>query len=264
MAVINDTEHITITTNAIVKPYYLRDFKNAPNLKSFTANNVAFGGGFRPEYFYFDNCKKLEIINLQSSTGIGINDAKFVTGIYQFSPIPFTWRHLLKLGILNFRNCGFTSDQIDDLIIGLSQVISLGMGFQALNKFIIIDGVNGNPSNASLPYITTLQNAGWTVVHSDQTGSTEIPNTQERTINVSYQLAGTISNGEMVTTNVNVPNLVQASNHNVVLVTEITGISGLVVEYQVTANNTLTVVTKIVDGDDDLSIPTLNFKIFIQ
>lgn len=263
MAVINDTEHITITTNAIIKPYYLRDFRNAPNLKTFTAKTIAFGGGFRPEYFYFDNCKKLEMINLQGSTGVGINDAKFVTGIYQFSPIPFSWRHLTKLGVINFRNCGFTSEQIDDLIVGLAQVVSLGMGSEAISKYIGLDGVNGVPSNTVTSHIEALQNAGWLVTHSDLSGNSEIPNISERVLNVTYQVAGTLSNGGWVDANVSVPNLPQNSNHNVVLLTNIASVQGLIVEHQVTANNNLFVRVKIEDGDDDVVIPTLNFKIYI-
>ena len=274
-------ESITIAQNTVITQCTIQHLRGASNLKCFTLKKVVFQQMYKLSDLPIDKSPVLQYLDLTGSTGLLVlPDAHpSETGVYSFSPVPFSWSALTKLGVLIFRDMGLSARFIDNLIIGLAQVSAQGLGSAATVKKIYLDGANAAPTALSASHLAQLQSLGFEVYHSDVAKSAEMePNpccggdcvdcnqvTPPTLITVNAAVAGTMDNGQYQAVTVNVPGLVLGGNNNVQLATDISALvaAGWVVSHQVIANDTLNVIIENQTGEDGQVFPTIQYNIYI-
>ncbi len=273
-------ESLTIPQNTIINPCDIQQLKDARNMKCLTINKAIFNN-FKLSDLQIQNSLEIKYLELQGSTGLKVlpTAQPAQLGTYN-APVPFSWANLTMVGIMNLRDMGLTPQYMDNLIIGLSQVIPLGLGSASTVKKIYLDGNNSAPTATSATQLAQLQSLGWTVYHSDMTKAAEMEQSPccagdcvdcggtpilPTLITVNVALAGAMDNGQLEIVTVNVPGLVLGGNNNVQLATDISALvtSGLVITHNIVANDTLNVTIENQTGNDGLTVPTLQYNIYV-
>jgi hypothetical protein len=270
-------ESLTIPQNSIINPCSIQGLKGAKNLKCLTLSKVIFDN-YKLSDLPIDKSFELKYLNLQGSTGLKILPmAQNVIGTYN-APVPFEWKNLTMLGILNFRDMGLTPAAIDNLIIGFSQVAPLGIGSASAIKKIYLDGNNSAPTSASATQLASLSTLGWTVYHSDLTKIAELEpnpccggdcvdcgNTIAPIVPIMLSVPSTsISNANGHVHVFNIPGVVVGGNNNLVPASILgTEFDTIEIDAVVTANDTVT-ITITNNGGSDVMLPAFNYNLFIN
>jgi hypothetical protein len=253
------SEIIKLKDNTTIKYSDLSGLKSSSNLKYLRINDATFEN-VRLLDLYIDNSKELEYLDLSGSVGIILNTAfPDITGIYPHCPVPMEWRYLTKLKTIALRDCGLTPTKIDNLIIGLSQVVAKGLGSAVTGNKLYIDGTNGAPTSLSSTQLAYLEGEGWEIIHS-QSAATPLPVFGQNVFTAAVSFSETFDNGIGETVIVTLNGLVMGGNYNIVLNTVLD--PGIEVSANVTDDDELTVTVLNGTTDDDVTIPTLNFNIY--
>jgi hypothetical protein len=260
------TEINKLKDNLTIKTSDLAGLKSASNLKYLKINNATFEN-LKLINLYIDKATELEYLDLTGSVGL-VMTAAFPdqTGIYPFCPVPMEWRFLTKLKTISLRNCGLTPTKIDNFIIGLSQVVAQGLGSATSGNKLYIDGDNGAPTGLSATQINYLEGEGWQIIQG--AASTSLPYYTSTgspiLVNAAVSLATPLNNGEGETVIVSVSGLMLGGNNSISLSTDLSALPNVDVTAVVLADGELTVTVTNNTGDDDVTIPTLNFNIYIS
>ncbi len=135
----------------------------AENLVSITIPSAQFATGFLLSDLKIDNCDELGTLSLAGSTGISVSTATTAKNI------PDNWGNLTMLRTVSFANCGFSNNEVGQILKEWARVVDLGLGSSATAaKTFTINGSNGIP-NLTDPEVaaakTFLTSKGWTVAH---------------------------------------------------------------------------------------------------
>lgn len=158
-----------LADNLTLEPQALVGLRTSLNLQSVVISNLQATNGFRLENLCLENCKELASITLAGTLGINILPTPSKLPIPQKS-VPLNWKGLTKVSSISFGNCSFNSEEVDELIIGLSEVINLGFGSSVLTvKTILLNGANAKPTLTNTKVVEAkalILAKGWTITHN--------------------------------------------------------------------------------------------------